>query len=372
MRFSDDRSYRLRLTRVTLFFSALVLAAFGLSGVAKAGPVQLKLDHGQISLGIFKQDKILPATPKFPSDDLPTPQRTDVTLVGTETNGALSFPDSLNTGLQFPYMNVPHPTEDLKIPFTFRLAPPGLTGSYDAATGEAHIKGKFDIIVVTGTGTNFPLPDTLIDLGDPPLGVFARCRIAGVGLDLSTETKAPYTGQRFTGGFGVNGAMTASWTNVPEAVSENGGDCGLVTAVTTGKGAIWLSNGVAEPKPQPPLKQTCENNQDLCVTDISEFRLSPKKRKVKAGKRVTMKLQVTNTGKADAFDLPVQLKSSNKRVKVRKTLTFDRVLAGETVTETFKVRVKRKARGKAKIRATYGSLSAKSKLKIKKLRKRRG
>ncbi|MBK8293954.1 MAG: hypothetical protein IPK93_03930 [Solirubrobacterales bacterium] len=371
MRLSEHRPNH-RLTQVTLLLLALALTAVGIAGFsspAKAGPVSLKFDNGRINLGIFK-DPILPATSAFPSDDLPVPQRTDITLNGTETNGELSFPAALNTGLQFPYMNVPHPLEDLKIPLTFRLQEPGLTGTYDAATGETHINGKLDVIVVTGTGTSFPVPDGLVDVGVPPLGLLARCRLPGIELNLSTETKAPMTAQRFTGGFGVNGALTGTFDQAPEAVSENGGDCFLVSAVTAGKGAFWLSNGIEKPVPQPPVVQTCENNSDLCKAAITGLTLTRKKKKVKAGKKTKLTLAVTNTGDADAFGVTVGLSSSNKRVKLPKTLDVD-VPAGQTTTETIKVKAKRRARGKAKIFAVTEGLSAKTKLKVKKLRKHR-
>ncbi|HTU14404.1 MAG TPA: hypothetical protein VMF31_04345 [Solirubrobacterales bacterium] len=368
MHLSPDREHRFRITRVSLFLVALGLTAFGIVGLAtqaKAGPVTLKFDNARLDLGINKGLKILPAGSQFPSPDLPVPQRTDITLNGTETNGQLSFPAALNPGTQFPYMHFNHPLEkDLKVPLTFRLRDPGLTGTYDAATGDATLSGKMDLIIITGTGTSFPLPDGLSDLAVPPLGLFARCRGADMDVNLSTRTQAPITGQPFSGGFGVNGAMSGA-LRVPDLASENGGDCSLAGPASRGPGALWLSNGVVEPIPQPP---TCREDSRLCPTvpysEVSTVRVTPRKKTVRAGGKTKLKVRITNDGTEEASGISVSIKSPKRKVKAPDRFTVD-VPAGGTAIKTLVVKARKKARGKAMISATANEVRGSAVLKIK-------
>ena len=118
-----------------------------------------------------------------------------------------------------------HPIEpDLKIPFTLRLNDPGLTGTWDAATGAMTLEGKLDIVVITGTGTNFPLPDSLDDVGVPPLGLFARCRIDDVPVNFSTENRVPDHRPAVQRRLRCERRPHHPWTALPAAVAENGGD----------------------------------------------------------------------------------------------------------------------------------------------------
>jgi len=376
MHLTPNGHHRFRFTQVSLFLVALTLISLGIAGLAtqaKAGPVTLKVDHAQVLLGVFENEPIIPATSQFPSDSLPLPQRTDIELRGTETDGQLAFPASTNGGTQVPYMNLPHPEiEGLKIPFTFRIREPGLSGTYDAATGAATIAGNMDIVIITGTGTSFPLPDGLSDGATiPPLGLFARCRIPNVPVSFSTDTKFPFTGEAFSGGFGSNGALVTAWNALPQVVSENGGDCELIPVATNGSGGLWLSNTIVEPKPQVPPVPTCETNPRFCpdpVVRITALKLTPKKRVVKPGKKVKLKVKVKNTGDGDSTGLKVKIKSSNKKVKVKKAVTLN-VDAGSTATATVTAVVKKSAKGKAKITATTGKLKATADLKIKKPKK---
>ena len=237
-----------RWSRAGVLMLLLALAFAGLAAAApqsKASPVQLTFDNGQVNMGFFRDRVVLPATDTFPSPDLPTPQRTDIQLNADLTNGTITVPQATNTGLQFPYMHLMHPIEqDLKIPLTLRLNQEGLTGTWDQATGKMTLEGPVDIIVVTGTGTNFPLPDSLNDVGVPPLGLFARCRFDNVPMSFSTDNKKPTTGQAFTGGFGKDGALTASWKSLTKSVSENGGNCAdLATKGSAGTGRHHSERG---------------------------------------------------------------------------------------------------------------------------------
>jgi len=355
---SMKRALRLRFlgSAATLILLAALAAA---APRADAAPVSVTFDNGRLTIGSLFDDRvILPASETFPSDDLPLPQRTDVQLLGDESGGQVTIPAALNTGVQFPYFHLMHPLEpDLRIPITMRLNEPGLTGTWDAGTGEMTLEGKLDVVVVTGTGATFPLPDSLTDLGVPPLGLFARCRIDDVPVRLSTANPAPTTAEPFTGGFGVHGALTTSWDTLPAAESENGGDCTQLNTLIQAPGGLWLSNGIVEPKPQEPPPPTCETDRDLCppvrFVEIDGVDLSPNRRKVMAGRKAVLRVRVHNSGDK-ATRVKVKIRSNNKRVKVPKRILV-RVPAEGFGVAKVKVRVKRRARGRARIRAaTHG------------------
>lgn len=361
----------IRIPGLLLLALALAITAFAAAAPrADAAPVNLTFDNGRLTIGsIFNNRVVLPASPTFPSDDLPTPQRTDIQLTGDLTDGDVTIPASSNTGAQFPYMYLEHPvTPELKIPVTLRMNEPGLTGTWNAATGEMNLDGTLDLIVVTGLGNNMP-PDLSIDLGTPPLSLFARCRMNDLPVRLSTETKTPTTAQRFTGGFGVNGALTTNWNDLPNPISENGGDCPQLDPYIHAKGGLWLSNAVVEPIPQEIPQETCETKPTLCppepFSEIDDVRLTPKRKTVKPGKKVVLKVRVHNVGNQAVAAQPVKLKSSNKRVKVPKKIKV-KVPAEGWGTAKVVVRVKGKAKGKARITASSNGWSNTSVLKIKK------
>lgn len=372
----ENASKRLPGIRTAILFTfALGLTMVGILGFAqlsRAAPVSLKFDNGRLSMGALLRDQtILPAPDKFPSESLPVPQRTDIELLGTETDGELSFPAALNTGAQFPYFGLNNPLDpNLPIPATFRLNEPGLTGTYDAETGAATLDGLIDIIIITGPGTNFPLPDGLDDLAAPPLGLFARCRVSDVPVAFSTSGQFPYAGRPFEGGFGVNGALSTEWMTVVDPVSENGGECDQVHLLTRGYGGIWLSNGIVETHFDRQSPPGCAEDPLFCpdsepgpAADISSLRLIPARRTVRAGKRTFVKVRIRNSGNADSGPVAVRLKSSNRRVRIRKKLKV-RVPAGSTVTRKVKVRAGSRARGKSRIMATAAGKQARAKIRI--------
>lgn len=342
-----------------------------LAAPSKAAPVSLTFDHGRITIGeLFKDQVVLPAPGTFPSDQLPAPQRTDIQLNGDLDGDRITIPAATNAGTQFPYMFLLHPIEkDLRIPITMRLNEPGLTGTFNGQTGAMTLDGQLDLVVVTGTGTSFPFPDSLSDVGVPPLGLFARCRIDNLPVSFSTGNTSPITGQAFTGGFGKNGALTTSFDKLPASVSENGGACDDLNRLLNVAGGIWLSNGVVEPVPQPdPPAPTCETNYRLCppspYTEIDGVRLKPGRKTVKPGKRTVLTVRVHNSGTRTAVRQVVKIKSSNRRVKVPSRIVVT-VPANGNATRKFKVRVKRRAKGKAVISAGTNGWWGNTYLKIK-------
>ncbi len=374
---------RLKATGLTL--AALAVTALCLTGFASsagAAPVTMTFDNGRVSISALFQDKvILPATDQFPSDDLPLPQRTDVQLIGDLSGDQLSFTKALNTGLQFPYMHLIHPLDPtLKVPFTFRLNDPGLTGTYDAETGKVDLTGSLDVIVITGTGSAFPLPDSLDDLGVPPLGLLARCRVDDVPVSFTSSGQVPttpFTGSAYKDGLSGNGALVASWTDLPDPVSENGGECDDLNPIIHGDGGLWLSTGLTEPDPIEEPEPTCETDPRLCpppdFTEIDAVRVAPKKRTVRIGKkakRVKLRVRVHNSGNVPATKTLVRIRSSNRRVKVRKQLRIDVPAAG-WATATVVATVKKRARGRARITAASHGWSNAANLKIKQVKKKK-
>jgi hypothetical protein len=84
---------------------------------------------------------------------------------------------------------------------------------------------------------------------------------------------------------------------------------------------------------------------------ISKIKLSPHRGWVYADGYLNMQVQVTNKGNGIARGIDVYLSSSKKKVKVPRRLRFHKILPGWTNTKTFKVKVKRSARGWVMIQA---------------------
>lgn len=110
---------------------------------------------------------------------------------------------------------------------------------------------------------------------------------------------------------------------------------------------------------------TCTISNTRKTTTFSKLVLQPKKKTVKAGKKVKLTVKVTNSGNTTGT-ATVKLKSSSKKkASVPKTVKVT-VAAGKTVSKKFTVKTKKKKKGKVTIKATLGSKSAKSVLKLKK------
>jgi hypothetical protein len=361
------------MRRLGLVILAAVVLGTATAASATAAPVSMVFDHGRLSMGALLRDQhVLPAADRFPSDSLPLPQRTDVELTGTETDGVLSFPEALNPGTKFPYMGMDHPAEaGLKIPVTFRLNPPGLTGTYDRQTGAVRLEGSIDIVVITGQGASFPLPDGLVDSAVPPLGLLARCRIPDLPVSLSTENELPYRGSPFASGLSGDGAIAMMWNTVPAAVSENGGDCDTLNVITAGYGGLWLSHGLSEAPFARRPAPTCSEDPAVCPkpdpepsgsANITGIRFVPAKRFLRPGRKATLRLRVTNSGDAPAR-VAVRLRKSSRGVVVRRRASL-LVPAGSHATLRLKVRARRSASGTAVVSATAAGHRSAAVLKI--------
>ena len=140
-----------------------------------------------------------------------------------------------------------------------------------------------------------------------------------------------------------------------------------------GARSLWLANGIEKPVPQPPPPPpSCESDRRLCpppqFAEITDLTVTPKK-KVKAGKKLTLTAKVTNSGNIAAPGVVVKFKSTKKSVMVPTSKTVT-VPANSTLPVKVVAKVKRKARGKAGIRASSNGWSATSVIKVKPVKKK--
>ena len=112
--------------------------------------------------------------------------------------------------------------------------------------------------------------------------------------------------------------------------------------------------------------------------NVTKVQVLPKKKNLKAGKKIKLTVKVTNGGTAAAKNIKVNLKSSNRNVKVRKSVVIKSIGIKKTVAVKVTVRAKGKAKGKARIIATVpkgsqvaAARKATSNLKIKEKKKHR-
>ncbi|HNG56654.1 MAG TPA: hypothetical protein PLX70_04365, partial [Solirubrobacterales bacterium] len=122
-----------------------------------------------------------------------------------------------------------------------------------------------------------------------------------------------------------------------------------------------------------------DRNVELVIKDprkskamVNKVTVAPKKRNLKAGKKFKLVVKVTNfiTATADAKNVKVTVKSSNKRVKV-KSAVIRKISPGKTATVKIPVRALGKARGKSKITVTAAGNKAYSNIKVIPKKKRR-
>jgi glycerophosphoryl diester phosphodiesterase len=122
-------------------------------------------------------------------------------------------------------------------------------------------------------------------------------------------------------------------------------------------------NGVARPDGSPRCdEQICPEGQtgiapDNCVdippTTLSKVAFGAKKGKIKAGKKTKVTIRVSANDSGLPAKARIYLKSSNKRVKLPKSVVVT-LRPGGTVKKTVTVRATGKARGKAKLTASAG------------------
>jgi len=125
-----------------------------------------------------------------------------------------------------------------------------------------------------------------------------------------------------------------------------------------------------KPIPCPPgttgVSPNCVPDGDPATT-VTKVVITPAKGKIKAGKKIKLTIKVT--AKVGLGAAPkVTLKSSNRQVKLPKTIKFSRTAS--TMKKTITVKATKKAKGKAKITATSGGKKGTASLTVKKAKKK--
>ena len=166
---------------------------------------------------------------------------------------------------------------------------------------------------------------------------------------------------RVASGAAVTISEKATSSANPLSAYDTNIDCGsgLVTATSLTVQNVTgdLTCIVSNTRKPPPAKKA----------NFSRLVLQPKKKKVKAGKKVKLKVKVTNSGTKKGTATVRLTSSSKKKAKVRKTIKVT-VGPGKTATKAFKVTTRRKARGKVTIKAKLGKRKAKAVLTLKERR----
>jgi len=371
-----------RLGRTKSLVLAALVAAFGmlaLAGTSKAAPVDhnINFDHGKLTLGaVFPDNTIVPAPvmgSHCPTMQLVNPGAyvppSDLADCGPSGLSALvpNYPDGnahvkvtvdgstasvLAADFKTPMTYVPKPGDPNTMVPIKTQAPDGLTGTWDAGTGALSLTGTLKIRVATGATGNTP-------------NDISWCDITAPDVTWSTGLNSVTPGIPFASGLDANGAISAAWGDLPNGVSTNGGDCSTVNAVIHDTGAIWFGAGEATPPPPPVCEPPLEGLWPDCVMPPAPnvTKVTVSSAKVKPGKSVKISVKVTNTGDA-AYSGKVTLKSSNKQVKIAKSVTVN-VAAGSTATAKVKVTTTKKAKGKkATITATTAGKKGTGKITV--------
>ncbi|MBK8293998.1 MAG: Ig-like domain-containing protein [Solirubrobacterales bacterium] len=260
------------------------------------------------------------------------------------------------------------------------------TGNYNKSTGAFTVTLPLKLTV--------DAPSFAVKCELRPLTIPLSSSGAPINFAADADPPNPKAGAPFAAPSNA-GAVNGSWTNVTAANAVFGiaayskdeatmtDDCKTLIASLAGgedtsfDGSIWLGG---TSKVSTTVDPTCPEGTTGTYPDcvpidnktpyaVSKIKLSPSKGKLKAGKKVKLKIKVTNSGETDGSS-KVTIKSSNKKVKAPKSVTIS-VAAGATVTKTIKPRCPKKAKGKAKITAKAGGKSGKAKFKIKKAKKKK-
>jgi hypothetical protein len=197
--------------RLGLLVSAAlgVFAFSGLSaGAAQADPFHVEFNHGTLKLG--SQSPL-----EFLSDAEPA------TLDGTI--------DSATGDITVPAAGVDIPPATFSTPLPGSISSEAVgdtTGNFNAATGQLDL----DMVINSTT--------TLSSLG-------VTCHFDDFEWDLSTENTTPFDGERFTDGLDDDGAVDASWTDIPPARAGDPEACTqLVRPLAAGPGGVILEHSV--------------------------------------------------------------------------------------------------------------------------------
>lgn len=350
------------------FLLAVFVALTGLfatASMSKAETHTITVDNGRLTMGfVFLNNKILPADVPGPLD----PEISNTSGSGTidvDVNG--SSATVAEEDFNMPIVWIPDPTAG-GAPIPMKFGPKGgLNGTWNQTTGELSLTGTLQVDVIWG-----------FDEAGAKI-----CRFTAPDVTWTTGPNAISPGVAFNGpeGLSGNGAISAFWEELPAGESINGGNCAKPNAVVRDPGAVWLSSGIAT----VPAAPTCQDEgKDGLWPDCEEIvwpepepepevnitRVSVGKATVTAGKKVKLRVQVTNAGDLAASGLVVKLASNNAAVKVPGQVRVN-VAVGKTTTASITVTARKNAKGKATISASTAGKTGKGVVTVKKAKKKK-
>lgn len=325
--------------------------------------------------------------------------------VYTDSNG--NFSVAKEDGFEFPPLAIDLGV--LVIDGKIGLSENG-SGNYNEATGAM----STDLSLALELGV-----DDLEVLGNEigiPLGTGAlTCEFAPLNVAFSTDNEWPAPGKNFEDRENlVDGALAGAWRSKPAAVAKVGDQsvCDLIGGFLKPVGGIWLANSTETIDEMPgwygcPVpnslqsQQPCKGYPPICsggkvgtfpdcvdkacppsmtgewpncvvvdpMTELTRLTIGPKKRKVRAGRTSTLRVRVDARVGMGPDRFRIKLRSSNRRVRVPKSVQVK--LRGSTGFVTIRVKTARKATGSAVITASYDGLKAATKVTVRKAVKRK-
>lgn len=287
--------------------TVVAFVGFGASS-AQADPFDLTLEYGKAEFGGLRNVNL---------SDTANPY----TLSGTLTGTSVNVPTA---GANFPQRHITSPvsaTIDMS-------ANQPITGTYDAATGAMSLSFNMKAVLTSGpTGT---------------------CTIDPIVYTASTSNTDPFFGTPFTSGLSGPGGIVGNWPSLPAATGGPGSNCGIL-ASASGEGGIWLAHQIATPPTTPYVPPT---------PAALALSLDAAKSKVKAGKKVKLEAEVSNSGESEAAGVEICLKTpKGLKAKGDTCATVGDVPGGGSASAAFKVQASKSAKGKLTIKATASGFS---------------
>lgn len=311
--------------------------------------LKLATQRNEVAI-VFSHHAASSMTANVPDENAPSCAAVDPSLVvGCDGDPRTSSPIKLGTDVQDLLLKYPaaiawvagHSHVNEVSP---NLAPDGKSGFWSIRTAAL---------------ADWPKQNRLVEVFDNRDG---NLSLFGTVIDHAAPSKVPAPGSQ-AGGFQTD-ELAAIGRTVGYNDSQKGG---------RGCGAQPCGEGTA-----------ADRNVELVIKDprrpqaiISSIKVGPKKRKLRAGKRMKLTIAVSNftTATAAAKRVRVALRSSNRQVKIRRVKVIKRINPGKTARVKVIVRATRRAKGRARIVARTAGKKAVANLNIKKIKpkkKRRG
>jgi len=349
----------------------LLVLAVGARGAAAAeAPFKIEFDSSAIQVGAIKD---------LPLDALTSKASIEGTI---DENGNVTIPAG---GFTMPELGIAEP---VAIKGFMGIEGPA-TGTFDAATGRLELDGKAGLWVSVNIQQALGAASGLgLDLGDslgsitPFLGLIGEdltCGFSPMDIHFSTEPNSLTTGQRFAGGPGGAGAISAEWSKLgpfagrtkvggfidickllqsqlPTLLEGLGGtgtggtglggllggiDLESLDDLDLGPSAVTLTRTTVDPSgPGDPV-----GPGDPARPAAAKLRLSvtPKSRRARAGTKVLYRATVKNVGGRRADGVRVCIKAPRKATRVKRCQELGALAPGAKKTRKFSLKLKKSA-----------------------------